>query len=271
MEKKALFLDMDGTTLDDQVQVPEGNKRAIRQAIQAGHEVVVTTGRPMASARMLLERWGLDRLGCRYVIAFNGGMVLDALTGELLYEKTMPLAWMRRIAEEAKRADVYVQTYEGELVLTDQDGESLRHYLNKNRMKAKIVPDLLTGMTREACKFLAIDLSESGRLQAFCDGMKEWSADKLDLYYSSGQYLEIMPKGVCKGAALEAFCRSRGIAIENSVAAGDEYNDISMLRAAGTGCAVANARPEVKAAADYVTQRDNNHAAIEEIIGKFML
>ena len=62
-----------------------------------------------------------------------------------------------------------------------------------------------------------------------------------------------------------------GIPIANSVSAGDENNDISMIKSAGIGCAVANARPEVKAAADYVTERDNNQAAIAEIIKKFMM
>ena len=71
--------------------------------------------------------------------------------------------------------------------------------------------------------------------------------------------------------ALEAFCAKMGIPIANSVSAGDENNDISMIKSAGIGCAVANARPEVKAAADYVTERDNNQAAIAEIIKKFMM
>ena len=70
---------------------------------------------------------------------------------------------------------------------------------------------------------------------------------------------------------MEAFCAKMGIPIINSVSAGDENNDISMIKSAGIGCAVANARPEVKAAADYVTERDNNQAAIAEIIKKFMM
>lgn len=71
--------------------------------------------------------------------------------------------------------------------------------------------------------------------------------------------------------ALEAFCSKNGNSHCNSLSAGDENNDISMIKSAGIGCAVANARPEVKAAADYVTERDNNQAAIAEIIKKFMM
>ena len=57
----------------------------------------------------------------------------------------------------------------------------------------------------------------------------------------------------------------------NTVAAGDEQNDLPMILAAGVGCAAANAVDEVKAGADYITENDNNHSAVAEIIRKFML
>lgn len=91
------------------------------------------------------------------------------------------------------------------------------------------------------------------------------------MYFSSRDYLEMVSEGVSKGAALRMFCEWMGIPLENSVAAGDESNDLSMLKAAGVGCAVANAQAEVKQAADYVTEQDNNHSAIAEIVEKFVL
>ena len=95
MERKALFLDMDGTTLNDEIQIPKENYEAMEAAAKAGHEIVITTGRPYASARGLLKKWDLERIGLRYIIAFNGGLVLDAVTGEILYQKTIPLPLMR--------------------------------------------------------------------------------------------------------------------------------------------------------------------------------
>lgn len=53
MERKALFLDMDGTTLNDEIQIPKENYEAMEAAAKAGHEIVITTGRPYASARGL--------------------------------------------------------------------------------------------------------------------------------------------------------------------------------------------------------------------------
>lgn len=271
MEKKVLFLDMDGTTLNDQVEIPKENLEAIQQAVAAGHEVVITTGRPMASAHMLLEKWGLDKVGCRYVIAFNGGMVLDAISETVIYEKSIPVDWMKTIVREARKRDIYVHTYEGKDVLADRDCEALQGYIKKNRMQAKLVSDLEKDIKEAADKMLAIDLEDYEKLKQFCEDMKEWADGKVDMYFSTRQYLEIMPAGVSKGAAVEAFCEKMGIPIENSISAGDEQNDISMIRSAGVGCAVANAIPEAKAVADYVTEHDNNQGAIAEIIKKFMM
>lgn len=271
MEKKVLFLDMDGTTLNDQVEIPKENLEAMRAALKAGHEIVVTTGRPTASTKKLLEQWGLDKIGCRYVISFNGGTVLDAISGEIIYEKTIPVEWMKMVAHEAKQRGVYVHTYEGNYVLADQDCEELRSYTKRLRMEARMVSDLEQNIEKAACKFLAIDLKDYEKLEAFRKVMQEEFEGKLDLFFSNRQYLEIVPRGVSKGSALEAFCAKMGIPIANSISAGDENNDISMIRSAGVGCAVANARPEVKAAADYVTERDNNQGAITEIIKKFMM
>ena len=89
--KKAIFLDMDGTTLDDNKQMSEENLEALRLAAEAGHEVVITTGRTDSSAGYLRKRYGLDRIGCRYMIVYNGAAILDCETGKRLYSRTIPM------------------------------------------------------------------------------------------------------------------------------------------------------------------------------------
>ena len=62
-----------------------------------------------------------------------------------------------------------------------------------------------------------------------------------------------------------------GIPFENTLAAGDAENDISMLQAVATPCVMKNARPEMYPYGKYITERDNNHSGVAEIIEKFML
>ena len=93
----------------------------------------------------------------------------------------------------------------------------------------------------------------------------------MDLYLSCKEYMEIMPKGVSKGNALKAFCEGQGIPLANTLSAGDEYNDISMIQYAGLGVAMANAQEKVKDVADYITINSNDEDGIAEVIEKFFL
>ncbi len=269
-DKKILFLDMDGTTLKDDKSLSAENLEALRRAIDAGHEVVMTTGRPAVSARYLLRTHGLDQIGCRYVIAYNGGMMLDCASGEVLFTRTIPIPLMRELILKARGMDVYLQTYKGDYILTERDDENLARYKQTTSMEALVVPDILEALTEEPCKALAIDLRDNARLERFCDEVRAMAGDRLDLYFSSRVYLEVVPIGINKGEALRAFCEKKKIPIANTIAAGDENNDLAMLQAAGVGVAVANAQENVKLKADYVAKRDNNHSAIEEIVEKFL-
>lgn len=269
--KKVLFLDMDGTTLDDDKQLSETNLDALCRAVKAGHEVVITTGRTHSSAGYLREHYGLDRIGCRYMIVYNGAAILDCETGKLLYSKTIPVEYAARMIDAAREEGVYLHSYTEKKVLTERDDENLAVYLKRTSMEAEIVPDLKKAVDRPPYKLLAVEVRDPDRLLAFKQNQSSWIKGKVDMYFSCREYLEVVPEGVSKGAALQMFCKMREIPIEHTIAAGDEGNDLSMLRAAGIGCAVANAQEEVKKTADYVTERDNNHSAVAEIVERFLL
>ena len=270
-EKKVLFLDMDGTTLNDQHEIPEDNLSAIKAASEAGHDVVITTGRPEASARNLMKKYRLDQAGCRYIIANNGGTILDYRTEEILFSTGLPLPWVRELIQEARRQDVFIQTYAGEKVVAEKENEGLDYYAKKNGMERLVVPDIMAVLEREPGKVLLIDMHDRSRLEKYKNSMEEWGRDKVEMYFSSREFLEVVPKGINKENAVRAYCDMFHIPAANTVAAGDEQNDLPMILAAGVGCAAANAVDEVKAGADYVTENDNNHSAVAEIIRKFML
>ena len=90
-------------------------------------------------------------------------------------------------------------------------------------------------------------------------------------FFSNNDYQEIVPEGISKGFAVRWFCDYLGIPIENSVAAGDAQNDIEMLKAAHVGAVMCNAFPGIAEYGNYVTEHDNNHDGVAEIIHKFIL
>ena len=95
--------------------------------------------------------------------------------------------------------------------------------------------------------------------------------DRLNSFFSCKEYIEIIPKTCGKGLALLRLAEILEIPVEDTIGVGDEANDLTMVEAAGLGVCMANGIPEVKAAADYITERDNNHDGVAEVIEKFVL
>ena len=91
------------------------------------------------------------------------------------------------------------------------------------------------------------------------------------MLFSCPQYLEVVPEGISKQTGIQFLAKQLGVTIADTIAVGDETNDIEMIKAAGLGVAVSNANPAAKEAADYVTTGSNNEDAIAEVIERFVL
>lgn len=271
MDGKILFLDLDGTLLNDEKECTEGNRRAIARALSMGHRVVVASGRPLKSALLQAERLGLAGQGC-YVIAYNGAVIYDCSRRREVFRKTLPLEALYAVFDEANRRHVHIQTYSEDSVIVEpgNDDEAVRRYCGLSGMDFQVVADIRRDLPEPPVKALLIDFQDRTPTAAMERWIRTHLRGAVGCYFSSQHYLEVVPVGMNKGYAVTALCRKLGIPVQNAIAVGDEANDISMLRAAGVGAAMQNAVPEVKAAADYITERDNNHDGIEEVIGRFL-
>ena len=116
---RILFTDLDGTLLNDNKEISEGNRAAVEEALAAGHKIVVSTGRALASGLQIAERVGLTGEGC-YVIAFNGGQIYDPYHKKTIHGVTFPRDTAVEIfekhgvytkAEMESRAEVMYETY----------------------------------------------------------------------------------------------------------------------------------------------------------------
>ncbi|MCD7715041.1 MAG: Cof-type HAD-IIB family hydrolase [Lachnospiraceae bacterium] len=268
--KKIFFTDLDGTLLNDQKEITPGNQAAIDLALREGHKVVISTGRPLASALIQAERLGLMREGC-YVIAFNGGEIYDTSLHRSIYRRTIPKELIPPIFEEAHRRGIYIQTFSGKEVLSEEDRPELYDYVKRTLQTCRVVPSVAEELTEAPCKLLAIEETDRALIEDFLSYLTERYAGTLNAYFSNNSYLEIVPDKVTKGQALLWMCEFLQIPVEDSVSAGDAPNDVEMIEAAGTGVAMANSFPGVKEHADYVTDADNNHDGAAEIIHRFLL
>lgn len=269
MEKRLLFLDLDGTLLNDAKEITPGNREALERTLKRGHGVIITTGRPLKSAMAQAERLGLDKPGC-YVIAYNGAMIYDWGKQEKLQFCSLEIPTVIQVFEQAKAFGQHVQTYDTFNVLVEPDGDddAVRRYCNMVSMTHRVIGDIHTDLREEPVKCLVINYQEKSGLLKMQDWIRA-NMPQLDCYFSCEQFLEVVPKGMNKGTAVRTLCRMLDVSIENAVAAGDAANDLAMLQAAGIGAAMINGAPEVKAIADYITTRDNNHDGVAEIADRF--
>lgn len=271
MNRKILFLDLDGTLLNDSKEISPGNRAALERALSQGHRVVINTGRPLESAIIQNRRLGLTREGC-YLISFNGGMIYDPFREEVIYRQCLSAATARKIIALCDRRNIHVQTYDREKVLVEPrwEDEAVNCYCREILMEYRVVPDFSTGLTEDPPKVLAISYTDRAVLEMLQAEIAE-AFPEVDCFFSCRAYLEIVPKGVNKGSAVQRLCSQLGMDVADSIAAGDAENDLGMLRAAGLGCAMANAVEAVKKNAGYVTEHDNNHDGVAEIVEKFLL
>lgn len=265
-----LFTDLDGTLLRDDKSVSKENQQAVKSALNAGNYVVVATGRPVESGRMVVRELGLTMPGC-YMIAFNGGVLYDCAADRVLYDRTIPIQYVYQLFDRAHSAGIYVQTYNKTDILTEHHTRELDYYISKTKMTYKTLSDVGMGLNEEPNKVLMIYLDGREKLERFQKDNAAWERGKVSSFFSSDKYLEYCPYGVSKGSGVEYLCRFLNIPIEHSVAVGDEKNDISMIKSAHYGVAMKNAVKEAKDAAVYVTKNDNNNNAIAEVITRFML
>ena len=92
----------------------------------------------------------------------------------------------------------------------------------------------------------------------------------MDVSFSSNRYMEFNRKGVSKGKGLHKLADLLGVDIKDTIAIGDNYNDLSMIKEAGLGIGVANTVEAMKKECDYITKADCDHSAIAEVINRFI-
>lgn len=269
MGRKILFTDLDDTLLDDNKEICRENREKIAQMLEQGHYFVITTGRPTATGKIVVKELGLTRPG-GYMASFNGAVIYDCAAQRVLVQRTIPLHVAKEIIDEAHKAGIYIHTYQRDIILTEEHSPELDFYISQVKMEYQLVPDIYSRLYNEPNKLIMIDIDGSDRLLNF-QKKHEKILSQCNVFFSRDEFLEICPKGIDKGSAVKYITQFLGVPPENTVAAGDERNDISMIQAAHVGVSVANGHPDIKGVADYVTHCDSAHGAIAEVIDKFIL
>lgn len=266
--KNILFTDMDGTLLLSDCTVSEDMRNAMKKAVDAGHGIVLTSGRPLASIQERIVKLGLDFCN-DYIISFGGALIWDCKKSQPLRSIRIRPEAITKITGLCKKYGIHVQGYSDSAIVGMVEDEELAYYRSRVNIPYVNVPDIAEYLTEGSYKLQIIHLTVHEKLEELKKEIVAIAGDEVDTFFSSPRYLEVLPKGVSKGDAVKFLSDYLSMPRSCTFTAGDEDNDISMLEAAGHGVALYNAAEKVKAAADIVTTRDNNHDGLLEIFEKY--
>ena len=262
---KILFTDLDETLLNKESKVTEYTCGVLKEFTDAGNLIVPASGRPLLSVQKLVASSGLSDV-VRYIVAYNGALVWDNKKSSVVWSATVPSDCARIIQDTGAEMGIHTQTYANEHVFTAREDEEIKVYTSRIFVPVIYTDDPVGTIDCEPYKLLAIHLSDVTKLEALKDRLTPLVGDRIDMVFSNPMYLEFFSNRAGKGSALTELCNILGISKKDSYAAGDEENDISMIKAAGCGIAMKNAIPSVLSCSDAVTDFDNSNDGLARFI-----
>lgn len=266
MDYRLVVADLDGTLRSRVLGVTPGTRAAIAAAQACGVRVCVATGRMWTSAAPWVRLLAADSP----VILLNGGQVLDFATNRVLYERRLP----REVAHEAlavlrRESGGQIHLYLDGRVYVERPDPLSDAYAADDGVSYEVVPAFEPLLASGASPHKMLVIGSPEGMEALGRAVRE-SGVPVHAVRSEPQYLEILPAGVSKGAALHAMLDALEVPPPAVVAVGDNWNDLEMIEAAGLGVAMGHAPAGVRARADHVCGTSEEDG-FREVIERFVL
>ncbi len=261
---RAIALDLDGTLTNHDKVVTPRTRQALLLAESKGAIIILASGRPTYGIVPVAECLELEKRG-GYILSYNGGNIVNAKTGEKLFSQFLPDAVIPILYKYAKEKNHALLGYAGNEIITEMPNDQyVKEESRINKMNIRKVDNLLDALEPHPTKLLMTgDPTDMIKAE---EELVEILGEKMDIFRSAPFFLELVPKGIDKAQSLLRLLSKINLTPADLMAFGDGYNDLSMLKLAGVGVAMANAAPEVRADADYVTLSNEEDGVAEALL-----
>ena len=261
---KIVFLDVDGTLIDYDAICPESAAKAVEQARANGHKVYICTGCSKAE----IEQRDLPELDG--MIGANGGYVEDA--GKVVMHQSLTTDEVKHIVDwcNERHLGFYLEANSGMYInswFVEQAPETMRRYaLGKGASEeqaASAGQAFINSMTRtddlyrDDVNKVSFILSS---YQDHLDSKEEFPTLEANTWGGKDEqalFGDLGPTGITKKKAIEVLLEHLGASREDTISFGDAKIDLSMFELCAFNVAMGNGGPEIKAAADYITDDVN--------------
>jgi Cof subfamily protein (haloacid dehalogenase superfamily) len=272
---RLLAIDIDGTLLNPQFQISEGDLSALRRAQESGVEIILVTGRRHTFALPIAQQLGFDL----WLISSNGA-ITRSLSGETFHRDLLPAGVALKLCADMKAfRGSTVLTFDteakGAIVLEHmRDLEtSIQRWLEKNLKYIDFVIPLEKAIVSDPVQ--AMFCGPIARMHEALAALEDSTVSD-DITVLRTEYpvrdlsiVDVLNQGCSKGHAVERWAKYRGIQREEVMAIGDNYNDIEMLAFAGYPVIMGNASEELRGRGWTVTLPNDQcgvAAAIDQVL-----
>lgn len=269
---RLIACDLDETLLNGDKQICERNRKAIARAIDEFHVYFVpATGRGYTGVTSVLETLQVKDKENEYIISNNGGIISENANHRILSMHALDFPTVEALCGFGFQKDICIQIFTAEDVYAYHLNEDERSWLFMFKPDSIVCEgeDITILKDKKITKIL-FQSTDMEYLRKIADEMEFITDNRVTVSYSSGRYLELNAMGVDKGTGLKELADFLHIDMKETMAIGDNYNDLKMLEVAGVSIAVANAYDDIKQVCDYVTVADHNQGAVAEAIEKFI-
>lgn len=275
MKYKMLVTDFDNTLLRTDHTILDETWKTIKEFERRGGKFVICTGRMLSTVLITVKPFDLHG----EIIAFQGGVVADLDTGEILLKKYVDHNDAMSLLKELEKAGYYIQVYsDGDYFVNRFTKRTQRYYeANAHLMPIVIGENVCNYVEKNNLKLdkIVFGIDDDGlviydEVQPVMSAFSAKYAGKLVFNSSNTLLIEAVSEGCTKGEAVEFVANRNGIKQEEVICMGDALNDASMIKWAGLGVAVGNATDDLKELADEITVSCDEDA-VGYIIKKYCL
>jgi Cof subfamily protein (haloacid dehalogenase superfamily) len=260
---KLLALDVDGTLVDDSLDITPANLDALKRAMAAGVKVVLATGRMFRSAMRYV-----DEIATPSPVICYQGAVIRQPDGTLVREWALSPDAARTAVNLSRELGLHVNLYRDDNFYVEKLGWGAERYASVAQVEPIVVDDLMTIAGGGSTKVVFVD--EHPRLRELEDHVRAAFEPQSRITFSMPEFLEVVDADVSKAAALRHVCEIYGIRAEQVVAAGDAQNDRELFAYSGLAVAPRSAVAEVREAADFLVAPPGEDG-IAELVDRFIL
>lgn len=263
MNYKIIACDLDGTLFDSSGRLSDENIMAISDVSSLGVQFVPTSGRTLSDIPDPVR----NHPSVRYIIHSSGAVVYDKLSGEKI-SFCMPKSLSEPLLDLLLSTECHLSVRRGGVTYVDalQMSEDKSDYYNVWDVHWQLLVNYAepiqnfkeTILAFDEIEMISVFFKDDSELCRVRDILQR--DDRLNVVSVCPYNLEIIFKDAEKGRALAALADKLSVPIEQTIAVGDSQNDISMIKAAGLGLAMENAKSEVKSEADEVICHCDEHA-----------